>query len=281
MTKEDVSVTPTVVPVQKGMKSQSVIVFDWDDTLLSSSYLSSKGYRLKTKTPPLPELIPLEAAVIKVLNLAMKFGDVHILTNAETGWVERSCAKYLPGVAPLLAKVSICSARSTYEPHYPDDAFRWKFCAFSQVIQNVLAKYPDSEQHILSFGDSDVEREAVKTATSNLPLWKTKSVKFANKPGVDQLKLQLDLVANCFEYIHNYEGDLDLQLTIDAKKQDERDDFGKCSSSKSNSSYDQQKENNEFGSKSTNENVRSSDSEISTVSNNSYPSTHLIEPKEV
>jgi hypothetical protein len=67
---------------------------------------------------------------------------------------------------------------------------------------------------VISFGDSHVEREAVRAVTRGLPNTKTKSVKFAEKPSMEQLRRQLELVTNCFQYIFGHEGDLDLQLTV-------------------------------------------------------------------
>ena len=49
---------------------------------------------------------------------------------------------------------------------------------------------------------------------SGLPNTRTKSVKFAERPSMEQLRRQIELVTNCFQYIHNHEGDLDLQLTV-------------------------------------------------------------------
>jgi len=43
---------------------------------------------------------------------------------------------------------------------------------------------------------------------------KTKSVKFAERPSMEQLRRQIELVTNCFGYIFSHEGDLDLQLTV-------------------------------------------------------------------
>jgi hypothetical protein len=43
---------------------------------------------------------------------------------------------------------------------------------------------------------------------------RTKSVKFAERPSVEQLRRQVELVSNCFHYIHTHDGDLDLQLTV-------------------------------------------------------------------
>ena len=38
----------------------------------------------------LGQLKELETCVINVIKLAITFGDVHIVTNAETGWVQLS-----------------------------------------------------------------------------------------------------------------------------------------------------------------------------------------------
>jgi len=192
--------------------NSTVIIFDWDDTLLSSSYLATQGYRLDTVMPPCEEvdngLKLLETSVVAVLTLALRYGSVHIITNAETGWVQLSASKFLPGVVPFLSKVQVISARSTYEHVYPDAPVKWKFCAFQSRIDSKESK------HVISFGDSHVEREAVRAVTRGMTSVRTKSVKFAERPSMEQLRRQLDLVGNCFQYIHGHDGDLDLMLTL-------------------------------------------------------------------
>jgi len=195
-------------------KESTVIFVDWDDTLLCSSYLSGAGYRLdselESSSPIDRELKELESSVVGLLRLAMSFGEVHIVTNAETGWVQLSAKKFLPGVVPVLDQVKVLSARSTYEAMFPDAPVKWKFCAF----QEKLFSDSKSPKNVISFGDSHVEREAVRAVTRGIPNTKTKSVKFAEKPSMEQLRRQLELVTNCFQYIHSHEGDLDLQLTV-------------------------------------------------------------------
>jgi hypothetical protein len=199
---------------KEGGKESTVIFVDWDDTLLCSSYLSGAGYRLDSDLESSSaidrELKELEASVIGLLRLAMSFGEVHVVTNAETGWVQLSAKKFLPGVVPVLDHVNVLSARSTYETMFPDAPVKWKFCAF----QEKLFSDNKSPKNVISFGDSHVEREAVRAVTRGLPNTKTKSVKFAEKPSLEQLRRQLELVTNCFQYIHSHEGDLDLQLTV-------------------------------------------------------------------
>jgi len=193
----------------------TLIYWDWDDTLLCSSYLSSSGYRLDSNLcgahDILRQLKDLESCVINALNLAFTMGQVTIITNAETGWVQLSAEKFLPGVVPLLSKARIVSARSTYESRFPDNPLSWKLNAFQESI-NSYSKC--KSRNVLSFGDSHVEREAVKTATRGLSGTRCKSIKFAERPSVEQLQRQIELVTNCFQYIHSHEGDLDLCMSL-------------------------------------------------------------------
>lgn len=46
------------------------------------------------------------------------------------------------------------------------------------------------------------------------PYARVKSIKFVERPTVEQLKRQVDLVTNCFEEITRHNGSLDLMLTI-------------------------------------------------------------------
>lgn len=204
-------------PVQLLPQTDTVIIFDWDDTLLASSFLSSKGYRLDNNMVRCPDveaqLRQLERSICNVLSLAMRYGRVHVVTNAETGWVQLSAQKFIPAVLPLLEQLTVVSARSTYEELYPDSPLQWKVCAFQERLAPHLVDMSDTK-NVISFGDSHVEREAVRSVTRGLQRTKTKSVKFAERPSMEQLRRQIDLVTNCFHYIYSHEGDLDLMLTI-------------------------------------------------------------------
>lgn len=239
-TKEDsatVAAPSPAAPEKVERSPNSVIMFDWDDTLLASSFLSSRGYRLDSDNGVCAEvdaqLRALEQCVCAVLNLALTYGTVNIVTNAETGWVELSAQKFMPAVVPLLSKVTVVSARSTYESAHPDAPLKWKYYAFHERLSSVFgapaldsmasdlaalasaaAALASASKNIISFGDSHVEREAIRAVTRGVSLCRTKSVKFAERPTPEQLRRQLELVTTCFGYIHNHGGDLDLQLTV-------------------------------------------------------------------
>jgi len=223
-TKED-------VPSSSKPSPNTVIMFDWDDTLLASSYLAAAGYRLDSVEPTTGEidaqLRALELTVCNLLNLALTYGHVNIVTNAETGWVQLSAQKFMPLVVPMLSRVNVISARSTYEPHHPEQPLKWKYYAFHERLSTVFGSSSgglatsswsssgvEVSKNVVSFGDSHVEREAIRAVTRGVSGCRTKSVKFAERPTPEQLRRQLELVSNCFHYIHNHDADLDLQLTV-------------------------------------------------------------------
>lgn len=70
-------------------------------------------------------------------------------------------------------------------------------------------------RNILSFGDSVHERSAILRVTAAMGAGvRTKSIKFVERPTIEQLKRQVDLVASCFDAIVGHSESLDLMLTI-------------------------------------------------------------------
>merc|ERR1719162_1035584 len=77
---------------QRPPKHQSVIVFDWDDTLLCTSWLN----RMEDSAETYEYLRKIAHHVRRVLEVALKSGHTYIITNAMHGWVEYSAAKWVP-----------------------------------------------------------------------------------------------------------------------------------------------------------------------------------------
>jgi len=216
--KKQQSVVPSLPTTVK-----TIIFFDWDDTLLCSTVLSGQGIRLDSNldgaTELLRQLDELSTSIIDVLTAAEKYGELLIVTNGETGWVELSAQKFVPRVVPILNKFKIVSARSTFEAMYPGSPMKWKYHAFQQSLTGLYSD-PNCMKNVLSFGDSHAEREAIRAVTKLLPHTRTKSIKFAERPSIEQLQRQLELVVNCFSYIDSHEEDLDLCMSLSVGPQD-------------------------------------------------------------
>lgn len=156
----------------------------------------------------------MAAAAARTLRVARQHGTVVFVTNAERGWIELSCQKFLPMLYPMLENVKLVSARTTYEGHCCVSPLEWKLRAFEvEITRNFGAHVtsdPATRKNVLSVGDSIHEREALLRATIRLPNCRSKSLKFCERPDTSQLCKQHELMTNCFQRIIHHDADVDL-----------------------------------------------------------------------
>lgn len=148
-------------PSQRAPTSQSIIIFDWDDTLLCTSYLNSRDDAMNITSPVVKaQLKSLEEAVNKLLNKALSLGNTFIITNAMKGWVEYSSNMWIPGVAAVLQKITVVSARAEYESKFPDNYHQWKVEAFMEMTKTFDT---GTITNLICLGDSMIEIDAAHT----------------------------------------------------------------------------------------------------------------------
>lgn len=211
--------TPDTIPGPFS-KSETCIVFDWDDTLFPSSFVDRKRLIHARQLDDLPSELQrgfseLERNITRLITAASEYGTVLIITNAQTGWVELTTSKFMPGLLSVLTKsVRIVSARSSFERFFPGDPLCWKAAAFAHELHQLQKTVGVSLRNVMSFGDSIEERTAVKIAAGQLRS-RAKSVKFLDAPSPRQLHQQIEVVANCLEWIWRHNGDLDVVLTLE------------------------------------------------------------------
>jgi hypothetical protein len=86
---------------------------------------------------------------------------------------------------------------------------------YQEIARTFDGRHPSCRRNILSFGDSTHERIAIQKVTKMMgPQTFTKSVKFVDRPTIEQLKRQVDLVASVFDALCRQPQSLDLMLTI-------------------------------------------------------------------
>lgn len=196
---------------KKDKTHNSLIIFDWDDTLLPTSYLQSLKL-MNVDTLPDSEkekLQNLENKVINILNLALSKGEVYIITNSCMGWVEHSAAKFYPNLGPIIEKVKIISARTRYEDMYPGNGLEWKVQCFLNLKENINNKLVTN---IICIGDSAFEMEAGKILASTFTEAFIKSIKFREGPRPSELCKQIKLVTDEFNYIYSSVKNLNIKV---------------------------------------------------------------------
>lgn len=197
---------------------ETLFVFDWDDTLLPSTWLQRQGLRLddgsKVSEWHREQLDVVSSSAVQLIGNAKQCGTVVLVTNAERGWIELSCQKFLPTLAPLLENVKAVSARTSFESRNVSSPLEWKLRAFEKEISTVYGQdtlqCPQSRKNVLSLGDSVHEREALMRATAQLPNCHAKSLKFCERPDISQICKQHSLVNSCFDRVVHHDGHLDL-----------------------------------------------------------------------
>ena len=196
----------------------TVFIFDWDDTLIPTSFLSPHGYYNENKKLTKKELQKIaisEEYAYKILSKSIFKGAVYIITNSGPGWVEYSCKKYYPSIVPLLDKIKTISARGEYERQYPGDSKLWKLLAFSSMTNDFNKELITN---IICVGDNIIEIEAGHTLSDHFFNAKIKTVKFREKPKLDELNKQLRLVYEQFNDIYSHKKNI--KIRVEKKKKD-------------------------------------------------------------
>mmetsp|Transcript_124791 Transcript_124791/g.285918 ORF Transcript_124791/g.285918 Transcript_124791/m.285918 type:complete len:262 (-) Transcript_124791:303-1088(-) len=204
-----------------GGGARPLIVFDWDDTLFPTSALLNLRQDLGSPAPrpgtKLYEALQIQAEeVLATLKVAKALGSVMIITAAEEGWVQQTCAKFLPAVLPAMqgprAWVKVISARSTYEPLGYAGSFAWKAKAFTAAVRQHFAAAPLSGvRHVVSIGDADYERQALKGCTGAAG-YLGKSLRLLRSPSLARITEEAALIRGALEHLCTHDGHLDLQM---------------------------------------------------------------------
>ena len=188
---------------------ENITIFDFDDTLLPSSWLvqvlQARG-DLSEKMKE--EMHRMDESAYMLLSAALRLSSVIIVTNAEDGWINSSCSMFMPLFNSLLKYVVIVSARSRYEKQYPYDSGKWKELAFRDEIEKLRKE--GSFVNLLSIGDSLYERNAalVYGATNKFSI--VKSIKMIELPTPGQLITQQRLICDAIPSMINNREKLDL-----------------------------------------------------------------------
>ena len=190
-------------PTVKAKQHNSIIFFDWDDTLMCTSYLTPSG--LFSEDISIPEkdkekIRNLDTLVKSILLKSIDKGIVYIITNAAPGWVEYSANRFYPSASKCLKSVNIISARGLYEKVYPGDTRLWKLKTFQEVMKDVDK---DLITNLLCFGDSIIEIDAVHNLAEEFSHVYIKTVKFKENPTPNELHKQLVLIMAQFDKIYS------------------------------------------------------------------------------
>ena len=184
-------------------KSNTLFFFDWDDTLMCTSYIMPifNSNNLHINIQKIKEKLKnLDENASNLLNKALERGIVFLITNASPGWVEYSSTTFLPLTASILNKVKIFSAKGLFSKNFPGDPTQWKIKSFKYAIEknNINTKIISN---IICFGDSFVDLEAIESLRYCFNNAFIKVIKFKESPHLIELEKQIYIVISQLDFI--------------------------------------------------------------------------------
>lgn len=176
-----------------------VIIFDYDDTLFPTTYVSEQD--LYNTSVQCPEFVhhrdvfqELETAAICMLSKAMSVGDlVVIVTNGRLDWIRYSMKMFYHRFFEFVCKneTPIVSAQDIFgaSNSYP---VMWKVNCFRQLLGS-LCSTNNSPTQLISVGDGTHEAIACEISARefNIPF---RNVNFLDTPSPKQMTQQLYLL---------------------------------------------------------------------------------------
>jgi hypothetical protein len=180
-----VSTGASIVGETSSNGNHTIIIFDWDDTLLCSTSINGQTWTLK-------QLRELELAAESALMTAMSLGETLVVTNGNATWVMDSAKRFLPRLIPTLNKLTVVSARALYESIYPGDPFMWKKAAFRHLLTQERTIPHGQGVNLIALGDQTPEIEAAQHVVKFIggPSM-VKTVKFKEQPTAFEIIGQL------------------------------------------------------------------------------------------
>lgn len=202
---------------KKTIKNNTIFIFDWDDTLFFTTHLNpSKNNTFFYESKSEQKIMnTIEYYIVEILNKVLSKGTVLIITNSGDGWV-RSCANfYYPNLIPILDKITIISARELYQDKFPTDPIIWKVKTFNDLKQ-VFNFEKCAVSNIICIGDDNSEIIAAKKLGESFDNCLVKTIKFRDKPNLNDLIKQIILINEQILRVYNYPKSLTIQ--VDKKK---------------------------------------------------------------
>jgi hypothetical protein len=193
------------------MKSDVVIIYDWDDTLFPTSWIMRQGIKISELADVNKYIVyfhELDDVVYELLKASILLGDVYIITNANIQWIKLS-KRLLRKSSQLIDKyVNIISARDNYKEMYDMD--EWKIHTFRKDIINQISM----ADQVISIGDAKYEYDALLSLKDYTQTKKLlKNIRFMSSPSFNTIIDQIGVVSKSIKEISAHNGHMDLKFS--------------------------------------------------------------------
>merc|ERR1719361_746077 len=197
-----------------GSLNQTLIIFDWDDTLHPTSQLRRQSGSALDIDSVRSFCLSVYETLLRMIRL-YGANNIYIVSNADKLWIQRCLQKlssgYFVNIYHLiqLYNIQIISAKNQFSKQYPNNQRIWKQLTFEYLVKKHYAIYnilyrQQSNKHfsVVSIGDSENEYVASKVVINRLNASNNSAnnkillhrVKLLENPSMAQLVEQYTLI---------------------------------------------------------------------------------------
>ena len=166
---------PLPKKTSKTHKKETVFILDWDDTLMCTSFISSKTNSLSDEEKNI--IINLGKIVSAFLKECLKYGNIIIMTNSSEKWMKKTAENYLKIEKDIIGNIKIISTRDIYY-NKGIEPTKWKELA----LEKILLKYGDKIENLICGSDSECDIDVFKNFSKKYEDINISTIKFKTKP---------------------------------------------------------------------------------------------------
>lgn len=216
--------------------NETVVFFDWDDTLCPSSVLSQLGFKksfCKGRNWQGDEAINIELqgalsrhahVACELLRAAAAHEKVVIVTLAVQEWLQVTIQLFLPAIGSVIEElgVEVFYARKSLSKHSfrmavleeLDLGMEMKRAAMTACLRkHKTICVTNSTPNLISIGDSLDERHALlETTYCSWPSCLCKTIKLSAEPNVESLTAELERLGSYLEALIHFPEDVNVDL---------------------------------------------------------------------
>lgn len=196
----------------------SIVIFDWDDSLLPTTYISQVWMRLLHRHLSLEDKFVIDAELDHLSNSILELFDllfdrciILVVSNCLPVWIEESI-KYMPKLISLMGKHEIICCR----PEHPEDkcsnGVYWKYKCFKEIMSQFKENMNDIQ--FISIGDSENERGAALSLKKDYNNLLIKNIKLKDTPTIKECNKQIVYLKENIYSILDNKMSMDVYLDI-------------------------------------------------------------------
>ena len=156
-------------------KDHTVFIFDWDDTLMCTSFVTVKTQKLSEEEQNI--IKELGIIVSKFLEECSKYGNIIIMTNSSKQWIKKTAIHYLKINENLFENIIIISTRDKYLKKGIEKK-KWKEIELNEI----LLKYGEKIDNLICASDSEKDIDVFKNISKNYRKINISTIKFKSNP---------------------------------------------------------------------------------------------------